>query len=75
MGETRRYRVILEPEEAGGFTVVVPALPAVITWGSTREEALENAADAIRLYPESLKSRGLPIPGDETVVEEITVSA
>ncbi len=56
MEETRRYRVILEPEEGAGFTVIVPALPPVITHGSTREEALQNAADAIRLYLESLKA-------------------
>lgn len=67
MEEIRRYRVILEPEEGAGFTVIVPALPPVITHGSTREEALQNAADAIRLYLESLKARGLPIPRDETL--------
>ena len=37
-------------KEGGGFMVVVPAFPAVITYGATREEALENARDAIRLY-------------------------
>ncbi len=73
--ERRVYRVILEPEEGGGFTVVVPALPAVITYGATREEALENARDAIRLYLESLRARGLPAPQDGTLVEEVAITA
>jgi hypothetical protein len=45
--ERRVYRVILEPERGRGRRT---GLPAVITYGATREEALENARDAIRLY-------------------------
>src|SRR5712691_7001758 len=37
----------------------------------TREEALANAADAIRLYIESLRARGLPVPEDQASVEEV----
>jgi antitoxin HicB len=59
-----RYRVVLEPEEGDGYTVFVPSLPAVVTHGATREEALDNAADAIRLYVESLRARSLPVPSD-----------
>jgi predicted RNase H-like HicB family nuclease len=62
-------------KEGGGFTVVVPALPAVITYGATREEALENARDAIRLCLESLRARGLPAPQDGTLVEEVAITA
>lgn len=59
MATERSYRVVLERNERGGFTVTVPALPAVATEGETRDEALANAADAIRLYLESLRGRGL----------------
>ena len=48
-----RFRVVLEPSEEGGYTVTVPALPGCISEGNTREEALRNIAEAIRLYLES----------------------
>jgi len=47
-----RLRVILEPSDEGGFTVVVPALPGCLSEGDTREQALENIQKAIRLYVE-----------------------
>lgn len=31
--ETYSYRIHLEPELEGGYTVTVPALPGCITWG------------------------------------------
>ena len=45
-------KVILEPSEEGGFTVVVPALPGCISEGDTKEEALKNIREAIELYLE-----------------------
>jgi len=45
-------RVVLEPSEEGGFTAVVPALPGCISEGDTREEAISNIHEAIRLYVE-----------------------
>jgi predicted RNase H-like HicB family nuclease len=46
---TGRFAVVLEPDEDGGFTALVPSLPGVVTQGETVEEALENARDAIAL--------------------------
>ena len=40
-------RVVLEPSEEGGLTVMVPALPGCISEGDTREEALANIRAAI----------------------------
>jgi len=41
------YRVIYEPLAEGGFQVIVPALPGIVTFGRTIEEAREMAQDAI----------------------------
>ena len=57
-----KYRVILEPQEAGGYTVYVPALPGCVSQGETIEEALSNIKEAIEVYLESLKERRLLIP-------------
>ena len=58
----RYYKVILEPQEEGGYTVTVPSLPGCISEGDTYDEALANIKDAINLYLESLQADGLPIP-------------
>jgi predicted RNase H-like HicB family nuclease len=67
----RRFRVLLEPNELGGYTVTVPALPGCISEGDTREEALANIREAIELYIESLQADGEPVPAEEAVEEEI----
>ena len=46
-----RYRVVLE-ESDEGFAVSVPGLPGCHSQGATKQEALENIADAIRAYLE-----------------------
>ena len=48
MPASHSFSVILEPQENGGFTVLVPALPEVVTEGDTEPEALANAEEAIR---------------------------
>jgi len=48
-------RVILEPSEEGGYTVIVPSLPGCVSEGETREEALENIREAIELYLEPVE--------------------
>jgi predicted RNase H-like HicB family nuclease len=68
----KRFRVILECNELGGYTVTVPALPGCVTQGATREEALERAREAILCHVEGLAADGLPIPEgepEEAVVE------
>lgn len=76
MKTVRRYRILLERNDRGGYTVTVPGLSAVVSQGDTREEALANATDAVRLYIESLQARGLPIPEDTDVsLEEVSVTA
>jgi predicted RNase H-like HicB family nuclease len=57
-----KYRVILEPQEEGGYTIYVPALPGCVSQGETRDEALNNIKEAIEGYLESLEARGLTPP-------------
>ena len=70
-----KYTVILIPEEEGGYSVDVPALPGCVTQGETKEEALAMAKEAIELYLESLMADGEPIPLErklETELVEVT---
>ena len=61
-----RYRVILEPEDQGGYSVVIPAFPHGHTQGDTVEEALANAREVILLEIDYLHERGLPIPENDS---------
>ena len=54
---------MFEPDqEAGGYTVICPALPGLVTEGDTLEQARERAAGAIRCYLESLRTDGRRLP-------------
>jgi antitoxin HicB len=70
------FSVILEPQEGGGYTVLVPALPEVITEGDTEQEALLNAEEAIRAVLDYRRDHGIVIPSDATPeIRRVTVMA
>jgi predicted RNase H-like HicB family nuclease len=57
-----KYKVVLEPQEEGGYTVYVPSLPGCVSQGETTEEAMTNIREAIEVYLDSLKARRIPMP-------------
>jgi antitoxin HicB len=63
------FRILLNKEPEGGYTVTVPKLPGCITYGATIEGAIENAKEAIGLYIESLVADGEQIPTEENTFE------
>ena len=70
------FSVVLEPQEDGGFTVLVPALPEVVTEGDTEAEALANAEEAIRAIVEFRRDNGIAIPADaHPQIRRVTVAA
>jgi antitoxin HicB len=72
---TRKFAVILEAEAEGGFTVRVPSLSEIVTYGENEAEALAMAEDAIRLVLEDCAARGEPIPsGDSPQIREVTIT-
>ncbi len=69
------YTIILDPDAEGrGYTVRVPALPGCISQGSSRDEAIERAKEAIAAYIESLKADGEPVPQETQPVEVLKVA-
>ena len=75
MSQKRTFAVVLEPEEGGGFTVRVPSLPEIVTYGRDEKEALAMAEDAIRLVLEDCAARGEPVPvGGPPRIREVTVT-
>jgi antitoxin HicB len=76
MTENFSFSVVLEPQEDGGFTVLVPALPEVVTEGDTEEEALANVHEAIRAILAYRRDHGIAIPADaQPEIRRVTVAA
>lgn len=67
--KTLTYRIMLNEEPEGGFTVSVPALPGCLTYGENLQHAMEMAREAIEGYIELLKEQGQPIPDDSNTLE------
>jgi predicted RNase H-like HicB family nuclease len=68
------YTVLYEQLPEGGYQVHVPAMPEIVTYVSTREEARIMAEGAIRCVLESSRMAGEPIPEDiEPVIERLAV--
>ena len=74
MALVREYDVVLIPEDEGGFSVSVPALPGCASQGETREEALAMVREAIEGYLESLLAHDDPVPRP-IQIERVTVTA
>ena len=73
------YRVLYEQLSEGGYQVIVPALPGIITYGRTIEEAREMAREAIVCHLKGLVKDNEEIPEDpfvsqQPVFEELKVT-
>jgi antitoxin HicB len=74
---TRRYKVIIEPDEDGIFIATAPALPGVVDQGETEEEALENIREALDFTITDMIERGEEIPPSDAgrrVVREVDLA-
>ncbi len=63
------YRVILTAGEDGWVVAECPELPGCVTQGRTREEALENAREAIAGWLEVDAERAEPTRRDVEIVD------
>ena len=58
-------QIVIYPGEDGYWVAECPSLPGCISQGTTREEAIENAREAIHEYVTALLDDGLPIPPEK----------
>ena len=58
------YRVLFDRLPEGGYQVIVPALPEIVTYGRDLEEARQMAQDAILCHIRGLLKDGEEIPQD-----------
>jgi len=69
------FTVLIEMNEDGGYTAMVPSLPGCITQGDTWDETITNAREAIAGHIEALRTLGKQIPMEIPVKVPIEVGA
>jgi len=57
----------------GGYLANFPSLPGCATWGSTYEEAVNNAREALAVYLESMDALGKPRPAADEIEETVSL--
>ena len=67
-----KFSVTINRDEDGAWVVECPSIPGCVSQGKTREEALKNIEDAIRLCLEVRAEQGMPLTV-ETRQVEVTV--
>lgn len=75
--KTYLFQVELQQEQDGRWSVWIPALAGLASWGHTKEEALRNIQDAAEAYVEDMVEARDPIPleaGKIDVIERPAVA-
>jgi antitoxin HicB len=57
-----KLRLVLTPDQAGGFVVTSPDLPELVTEGDTAAEAIGNVSDALEAVRELYEDMNKPFP-------------
>ncbi len=65
-----RYPIVIHKDKKSDYGVTVPDLPGCFSAGSTMDEALAMAREAVELHIEGLIEEGMPIP-DPTPIERL----
>ena len=63
-------QVVIYPGEDGYWVAECPSLPGCVSQGTTRENAIANIREAIRLHIATLEEDKLPVPEErfETLI-------
>jgi predicted RNase H-like HicB family nuclease len=63
------FNVTLERDEDGVWIVECPSIPGCVSQGATKDEAIENIKDAIKICLEVRAEKGLPLTVETRQVE------
>jgi predicted RNase H-like HicB family nuclease len=66
-------QVVLYPGEDAYWVAECPSLPGCVSQGKTRDEAIQNIREAIRLYIAVLEEDNLPVPPESAQAEIVKV--
>ena len=63
------FNVTIDRDEDGVFVVECPSIPGCVSQGKTKEEAVENIKDAIKLCLEVRAEKGMPLTIETRQIE------
>ncbi len=63
------FNITLERDEDGVWIVECPSIPGCVSQGATKDEAIENIKDAIKICLEVRAEKGLPLTVETRQVE------
>jgi predicted RNase H-like HicB family nuclease len=63
------FNVTIDRDEDGYWIIECPSIPGCVSQGDTRDEALENIKDAIKVCLEVRAERGMPLTVETSQVE------
>ena len=64
-----KFYVTIDRDEDGVWIVECPAIPGCVSQGSSKQDALQNITEAIRLCLEVRAERGLPLTIETRQIE------
>jgi predicted RNase H-like HicB family nuclease len=64
-----KFAVTIDRDEDGMWITECPAIPGCVSQGKTKQDALDNIAEAIRLCLDVRAERGLPLTVETSQVE------
>jgi len=67
-----KFLVTIDRDEDGVWIVECPSIPGCVSQGSTKEDALENIRDAIKLCLQVRSERGLPLTIETRQIEIVS---
>jgi antitoxin HicB len=70
----RRFTVVIEPCEEGGYFAICPALPGCHVEGETVDKVLKEMRLVIAAYLEDMRESGETIPDDEVTVTSLRIA-
>ena len=69
--ETMKFPVTIDRDEDGVWIVECPSIPGCVSQGVTKDEAIANIRDAIKVCLEVRSERGLPLTVETCQVEVV----
>ena len=73
----KTFKVVIERDSEGKWTLTVPALPGYVACGDSEQEVLDLAREGIPFHLDCLREEGLPLPedGGEAKIATVEVAA
>ena len=69
----RSFKVVVEQDAQGKWTLTAPALPGYVACGDSEDEVLDLAREGIPFHLACLRDEGRPIPKEDGYARVLTL--